>query len=417
MIKKSIITLSVLSVMAVSSVFAQLPKRVAAYNYMNSGEFDKAKEAIDEASAHPKTIVDYKTWYYKGTIYLNIAMNKNFQSFDADASQKSLEAYSKTLTLNFKDIQYQNLDILNKKEDFQKFKTLQNDKTVRFTDDIAYEDIMTEKFTMLLNVIVEKGVIEYEAKNYSKALDFFEKAIFITDITDKKNLLVYYNAALASEKSNSFENADKYYDELIKGEYGATNIEKSGMYKLAAEVKLAQKDTIEYVQLLKQGINKYPNECSVILTELINFYLNKKEINTALNYLKLAIEKEPKNQTYYFAQGSLFENANKPDSAEISYKKALEIEPNNFEFNYYTGVLYFNNAASFINSANEQKDDSKYNELKKKSELEFVKAQPYLEKALELNAKDINTMQSLKTLYYRLGLTEKYDAMDAKLKQ
>ena len=45
----------------------------------------------------------------------------------------------------------------------------------------------------------------------------------------------------------------------------------------------------------------------------------------------------------------------------------------------------------------------------------FKEAQPYLEKAHELNPADTNTMVSLKQLYARLNETAKYDAIKAKL--
>lgn len=404
--------------MAVSSVFAQLPKRVAAFNYMNSGEFDKAKEAIDVAVENPKTIGDYKSWYYRGTIYLNIAMNKNFQSLDAEATLKSLQSYAKSMTLNFKDIQYQNLDILNKKEDFQKFKSLQNDKTVKFTDDIAYEDIVTVQLPTLSNTLVNNGVVEFKDKqNFAKALELFEKSLFISELIDKLDTPIYYYAALAAEKSNSFAKADKFYDILTKAAYGINDEERASMYYMKARNSAAMKDTAAYIQTLQDGIGKYQNGSSALVTELINHYLSKKQSVKALNYLKLAIEKDPKNPSYYFAQGTLYDSRQKLDSAETAYKKAIELKPDFFDANFNLGALYYNNAAVLIDKANAEKDDTKYGALKKQSDAEFVKAQPYLEKALELNAKDINTMQSLKTLYYRLGLTEKYDAMDAKLKQ
>jgi len=51
-----------------SSVFAQKSERTNAFMYNKNGQYDKAKEAIDKAVEHPKTIEDSKTWMYRGII-------------------------------------------------------------------------------------------------------------------------------------------------------------------------------------------------------------------------------------------------------------------------------------------------------------------------------------------------------------
>ena len=46
-----------------SAVFAQGAKVLNAYNYLNDGELLKAKEQIEPATEHEKTMSDGKTWY------------------------------------------------------------------------------------------------------------------------------------------------------------------------------------------------------------------------------------------------------------------------------------------------------------------------------------------------------------------
>ncbi len=47
--------------------------------------------------------------------------------------------------------------------------------------------------------------------------------------------------------------------------------------------------------------------------------------------------------------------------------------------------------------------------------LVYAKALPYMEKAYELKPDDVYSMRSLKELYYRLKMTDKYNAVKAKL--
>jgi len=77
--------------------------------------------------------------------------------------------------------------------------------------------------------------------------------------------------------------------------------------------------------------------------------------------------------------------------------------------------LYFNQAADIYNQANNESDNKKYQALKAKGDEKMKLAVPYLEKAHELNPKDLPTMESLKNGYYRLQMNDKYDAMKKKI--
>ena len=75
------------------------------------------------------------------------------------------------------------------------------------------------------------------------------------------------------------------------------------------------------------------------------------------------------------------------------------------------GRLIFNQAVEILKAADNIRDNRLYNaEVEKANEI-FKKSQPYFEKAVELNPKEIDYKQALKMLYYRLGMTDKYDAI------
>jgi hypothetical protein len=65
--------------------------------------------------------------------------------------------------------------------------------------------------------------------------------------------------------------------------------------------------------------------------------------------------------------------------------------------------------------ANDIMDVNKYNAAIEEAMKVFGQALPYMEKALELKPDDIYAMRSLKELYYRLKMTDKYNAIKAKL--
>ena len=85
--------------------------------------------------------------------------------------------------------------------------------------------------------------------------------------------------------------------------------------------------------------------------------------------------------------------------------------------------MYFNEAADVIKSTASMKSGDDFDKAKKEYEGLFKNAEPYLEKAMDLNPKkseaDKNllhdTLTSLKQLYARLGETDKYNKVKAML--
>jgi len=75
------------------------------------------------------------------------------------------------------------------------------------------------------------------------------------------------------------------------------------------------------------------------------------------------------------------------------------------------GALYFNEGAEMLNKANDINDDKKYKEAKAKAEDKLKLSIPYLEKAHQIDPKDMPTMESLKNAYYRLGMLDKNEAI------
>jgi tetratricopeptide (TPR) repeat protein len=107
------------------------------------------------------------------------------------------------------------------------------------------------------------------------------------------------------------------------------------------------------------------------------------------------------------------------EQAVDAYQKAIALNPEYFEANYNLGALYVNQAADILDKANDLPLDAvaEYDKQKALADEMLNKAVPYLEKSLELNPEDVNTMVSLKEIYTRLGMTEKLKSVDDKLKK
>ncbi|MCX7954696.1 MAG: tetratricopeptide repeat protein [Bacteroidales bacterium] len=393
--------------------------RQSSLNYYKYQEYDKAKEFIDFCINCEKNKTDPRVWYYRGLIYQAIHVDKKYKALDPEAADKAFEGFKKALLYNFLDPTLQNLDIENKQEDLIKFYSALNDMKTKYTDQEITVDIIMNQFPLLANIFVNKGIDAYQnLKEYEKAYKYFSNSLFVSGLSGKIDTPVIYYAGLSAYKAKKYKEAKELFQTTIKLNYGATNEEKANVYYFLADVYKQTKDTQKYIETLKKGIEKYPNNNNLLVVELINYYLQSKQANEAKSYLEIAIKNDPNNATYYFALGTIYDNYDKDFAkAEEYYLKALNIKNDVFDYNYNLGALYYNKAADLYKAANEETDNIKYKKLKEQADENIKKSIPYLEKAHELDSKNLPTLESLKTAYYRAGMTEKYEQIKEKIKQ
>jgi tetratricopeptide (TPR) repeat protein len=152
---------------------------------------------------------------------------------------------------------------------------------------------------------------------------------------------------------------------------------------------------------------------------MIQIYLDLDKTEDAMKYLDMAIQQDPENSTFYFAQGTLYEKVENEEKAIESYQNAIENDEDFFDAYYNLGALYYNKGVKQIEVANSipTSNNEAYEVELKKADKWFKKALPYMEKCHELKPEDNMSMESLKNLYYRLKDMENYNRMLEKLGQ
>ena len=98
-----------------------------------------------------------------------------------------------------------------------------------------------------------------------------------------------------------------------------------------------------------------------------------------------------------------------------AYKESLKVDPEFFNSWFNIGALHFNNAVELYDVANTKEDLDEYNAAKKAADAELKKAIEPMEKAFELNPDERATLETLKTIYYRLQMTEEFEEVNKKL--
>jgi pentatricopeptide repeat protein len=210
-----------------------------------------------------------------------------------------------------------------------------------------------------------------------------------------------YDEALASFERMNTEHAKQnaLYDDIVNANVG--------IYRVTMQHK---KDTAKALAFLEECVNAYPKE-QVFIQSLIDVYARAGQADKALEYLDLAIQREPEVGLYHLIKGDIYIVFLKQyDNAFASYDKVLAIEPNNPVGYYNYGVAYCEyadkiyNDAAYLSAKEFEVEKAKSQELNKK-------ALPLLEKAYELAPDNGDYKRSLRSLYYRLGMNDKYEAL------
>ncbi|PLX15188.1 MAG: hypothetical protein C0599_17195 [Salinivirgaceae bacterium] len=377
---------------------AQKSKVVSAYNYAKPkyNQLDKAMEAIDEAKEHPKTSMDPKTWFYRGTIYQQIFQDTAFSNLHPNPINEAIFSFMKALEL---------------------------DEKGRYKSDVV-NNLNTALSQALIN-----GVNAIQKQKYDIALDNFDMLIKASKLESTFDLpevclrvykqegnRVYFLAGFAAQQKGDMELSNKYFKEATDAGYevGKVYLQLAANYKQMGDME-------GFVNILKEGMSKTQDN-KFIRLQLIDYFNSEGKMDEALVFMKEAIEKDPENVTLYFALGNVYTELDKEDEALAAYDKAIAIDPNNVDVLFNLGTLFFNKGAELKNEANQLDlgETEKYKKLNEEALVAFEQASVYFEKAhnLEPQAKDI--LETLKKLYMQLrtkpGFSDKLDAVNEKLK-
>ena len=259
------------------------------------------------------------------------------------------------------------------------------------------------------------AIEEFFKPDYKKSFYAFSRL----DVINQKEIMegavddtMLYYAGMAASKAEMIDECIEYYEKAIAAGYGDPDI-----YVFLKQKYFSVGDTAKGVEILEKGFERYPEHQSVII-ELINYYLIAGRQDAALEYLRIAQADDPENLSFIFAEATLYDKMGEREKAMTTYQKCIDIDPEYFNAYYNMGVMYYNEAVEMLQYADENiKTPKEYGEAVDEA-LEVLKeALPFMEKANSLQPEDRSTLETLKTLYYRLQMTDKYnevkDILDA----
>lgn len=344
-----------------------------------------AKTAIDKAADNEKTANLPQTLALKGAIYSSLAIRDTVAASSTPLFTTAQEALAKAKELD-----------APKNE---------NSKLIHDAD------------VNIAQYQINKGIKEYGEKKYDMAYKSFDayRTIFPEDTT-----AIYYTA-LAAANAKMWDPAIANYSKLVTTGYS----KNQRTYEDLSAIYLMKGDTAGAIKSMNEALAKFPQN-AVINKRMIEINLQMGKTQEVLDKMQGTIASDPKNKTLYYYAGIAYsrvsDDASKKAAKEKDptalaalnktaddnrlkavdmFKKAVEIDPNYFAATYSLGYALISPAIDEFNYANKlpvskQKD---YDAAMAKANSMFDEAKPYVQKAVDLNPKSVEALNTLKMYY------------------
>ena len=275
------------------------------------------------------------------------------------------------------------------------------------------------------NYMIQYGNQLYDRHEYAEAHDAFMRWATIPDlpfmqdaklqaklVKDTVNYQVRYYAAMCKWQEQKTQDALDICLSIKDGLY-----DNASILQLITECYNQLGDTAKFLANLEDGMKRYPRNQWFIGT-MINHYVFGGKSQEALDLLDKIVAEDPSNGQYHFVKGNLLNNLERFEEAFASYEKAISLNVESSLLpDVYAGMgrSFFNHAVKLNDVATFEKDIQVVNKLDAEANELYRKSLPYFEKVHELNPSDKENMRTLRQLYYRLHMDDKYNAIGAEL--
>jgi Putative Zn-dependent protease, contains TPR repeats len=367
-------------------------------------DFAEARSLIKGALVDEETKNDPKTWYVAGYI--------EDQQFSAERTKEVIGQTPNEPVMY--DALINTLPFFEKAYDLDQLPDAKGRVRPKFTKDIR--SIISANHVYYIN----GGAYYFEQEDYKKAYDFFNQYLYISDLSmfegtpvaarDSNFMMVQFYAAVAATQLE-----DKSLSVAALERAKSFDFRRNDIYQYLATEYDQANDSVNFEKTLIEGLELFPDE-KYFLLNLINTYIYSNRNEKALEFLNTAIAGEPNNAQLYDVKGRVYETGlNDYDQAEASFKKAIELDPENVDIISNLGRVYYNQGVNKQADANLINDNKQYQEELAKAKDFFRSALPYFEKAHKLEPEEREYMIALRGIYYNLDMGPEFEAIDAKM--
>lgn len=394
---------SMVLLMAVSFVFAQEKNIKEAKSIANEvkPDFAKAEELINAALTNPETKDDAATWDVAGFIQKRIN-EKEMENAYLRKPYDTLKVYN---------------SILNMYDYFIKCDELAQVPNEKGKIKNKYRKANAATMLAERPNLINGGIQYFNLNKNEEALKFFAAYVDAATLPmlEKENLLekdtilpqVAYYATLAADRVGNKDAVMKYAPYALKDKEGG----KFAM-QLMSDAYKAKGDTAKWVESLKEGIVKFPDN-QYFFANLVDYYSSSNQNDKAMQFADDMLSKEPNNKLYLYVKAYLYHNMKDYDKAIEFYKKTIEVDPEYAEAYSNLGLVNLMKAQDFSDKAPTDINDPKYAEAQAAIKKFYETAKPYYEKARQLkpDQKDL-WLQGLYRVYYNLNMGPEFEEIE-----
>lgn len=390
-----------------STSFAQKKAVREAKSEQKSKNFDVARTFIKDALTNSETANQVETWFVAGTIENDEFDGERMKmsSGEVPNKDKMYSALDKVLPYLIKA---DSLDMLPDAKGKVKSKYRKDIKSIVWTDRPYYVNAASYFY--------EKGNYQKAYENFRLYSDIPQLKMFEGDTIQNQTLAgdslaikVRYYAAVAATEIPNQDAAIELFEEIKPLGFE----EEKRVYLQLASLYHQKEDTVNFVRILTEGVEKYPEE-PYFIQNLINVTYSQGKFDEVEDFLKEAIAINPNNPQFYDILGLIYENKKDIDSAIAIIKQSLDIDPNFITGFSHLGRIYYNLGVDRRSGlTREQLADRKIYEAEiAKVNENFRQAIPYFEKVRSLDPQNKDAIFALRNIYYSLGMNKEYDEVD-----
>ena len=280
----------------------------------------------------------------------------------------------------------------------------------------------------------QEGNVNLELGDFKAAADAFGLAYAAQAVPAYGGAdpeLLYYAGYLetvnGSKDPASFAKGAEYLEKAIEEGYEG---EEGLSYYYLFYCYYGQKDADpanlqKAKQTLLTGLDKYPKS-QRILDGLMSLYTSEEGLGDPadlISHFDAAIAEDPDNVDMWFGLGRIYAALKNNDECIVAFKKVAELAPDVFDGYFWTGYFYVEKGNAMNEELNNKPWTGKaaYDEEQKVINAVYAEAIPWFEKALEIKPNDLNTVDYLKSISFRLrdeeGMMEKYNKYNELLQQ
>ncbi|MET3113804.1 tetratricopeptide (TPR) repeat protein [Pedobacter sp. CG_S7] len=245
----------------------------------------------------------------------------------------------------------------------------------------------------------DKGNKAYQKNEFEKAFNLLQT---VSDLFPNDTTLAI-NTAISAQNMGDVTNSLKYFKRAQTE--GAKN---PTLFQSIATMHTSKFENDLAINALEEGLVVNPTNMFLI-NDYINLLIDNKKYDKAISAIEKTLKLESQNKQLYFLYGYLQQLKSNHTTAELAYKKALDIDQNYFDALYQLGLTYIDVA----NIALKSKDTTHinlFNSYINRAELTLLQAN-------EINPNDKATVQLLTDIYSRKNKFDKVQELKRKLEE